>query len=313
MNDPRPEFALIDWISRTAGNRKEVVLGIGDDAAILGVSDQEWVITKDVLIEDVHFDSTARPHEIGYKSLAVNLSDLAAMTAIPVAAFVGIVIPKGEQQERIQGIFQGLQALADDWNVTLAGGDTNSSSGPLVISVTLIGTVEPGTAVRRDRARPGDWIFVTGPLGGSLAQGRHFRFTPRIREALLLKEAVSLHSMMDISDGIGSDLFHLLNRSQVGAKLIAAQIPVHPDVDSNQSAEQRLQQALSDGEDFELLFTVSPEDGAMLLENPPAGMTPFHIGEITAEREVLLIHDDRTEPLVRSGWSHSFGQSAQHP
>lgn len=305
--DVRPEFALINWIARQSRSRKEVLLGIGDDAAVLSAPGKEWVTTVDVLTAGVHFEVDTPLDLVGRKALAVNLSDIAAMGALPCTALVGLVLPKSLSREQAESLYCGLFDLANEWNVTIAGGDTNSWDGPLVISITLNGLIDPGNAVRREGAHPGDWIFVTGALGGSFESQRHLTFTPRIREAQHLQQMVNLHAMMDLSDGLGSDLFHLLRQSRCGAVVDAARLPIHPDFSATLTFEERIQRALGDGEDFELLFTVSPEDGQKLIESWPLDVPITKIGEITSGSEALLQLEDRTIPFPRSGWSHSFG------
>ncbi|WP_437224723.1 thiamine-phosphate kinase [Planctomicrobium sp. SH661] len=306
-DDLRPEFSFINWVSKQAANRKEIQLGIGDDAAILSAAGRDWVTTVDVITSGVHFESDLPPELIGRKALAVNISDMAAMAAEPCAAFIGIVFPRTFSRENAERLYQGIFELAREWNVSIAGGDTNSWDGPLVISVTLSGLVEPGRAVRRDGAQAGDWIFVTGALGGSLPSRRHLTFTPRVKEANALRQRVDLHAMLDLSDGVGSDLFHILDRSGVGAKIDGDAVPIHADVPASLKPEERLRRALGDGEDFELLFCVSPEDGRRLLEEPPFGTPLTKIGEIVAGSGATLHFQGTTSPLLRSGWSHAFG------
>ena len=307
--DIRPEFAFIERVRQRSRLRPEVLLGIGDDAAVLCRADRDWVTTVDVLMDGVHFDlSQTDPRLIGQKSLLVNISDVAAMAAEPVAAFVGIVFPRTMSVQTADEIYDGLHTAADLWNVSLAGGDTNSWDGPLVISVTLMGLTTEKGAVTRSGARPGDWLFVTGPLGGSFDSGRHLQFTPRVQEALTLHEHLSLTSMLDLSDGLASDLFHILDASDVGAKLDAKEIPIHDDVDSKLPFEMRLQRALNDGEDFELLFTVSPEEGRRLIENPLPGVRTIRIGEIVQGHGAQLQIADQVLPVERGGWTHQFGE-----
>jgi len=305
--ETRAEFTLIEWIARQTEARPEVLLGIGDDASILSAPGQDWVVTTDVLTEGVHFAPGTDPALIGRKAMGVNLSDLAAMGAEPCAAFIGIVLPESFDRSRAERLYDGLFQLAREFNVVIAGGDTNSWAGPLVISVTLHGLMAPGTAIRRDGAQPGDWIFVTGALGGSLQSQRHLTFSPRVNESRALCRSVGIHAMLDLSDGLGSDLFHLLSRSGVGAILEGEAIPIHSDVPGTLSPGERLQRALSDGEDFELLFCVTPEDGACLLEMPPVSVPLTRIGEVTAERSASLRWNGSLTPLLRSGWSHRFG------
>lgn len=303
--DPRPEFALIDWLRTQAGAHSEIPCGIGDDCAVLNPGNQQLVICKDVLAEGTHFTAETPPDLIGRKALAVNLSDIAAMAAQPMAAFVGLVLPRSRGRAFAERVSEGVLALAREWNVSLAGGDTNSWDGPLVISVTVVGTL-PGPAVTRAGALPGDWIMVTGPLGGSLQSGRHLTFTPRISEALALRELVSLHAMIDLSDGLAGDLFHILRASSVGAKLFAEAISIHSDVPADLPFTDRLQHALRDGEDFELLFTVSPADGSKLLALPDLGTPIARIGEIVAGSSAVLIMNGEEQPLSPAGYSHSL-------
>jgi thiamine-monophosphate kinase len=305
--DSRLEFAFIDWIARQNRSRAEVVLGIGDDAAILSAPGKEWVTTVDVLTAGVHFKPETSMELVGRKALAVNLSDLAAMAAVPCTAFVGIVLPKTMSRTQAEALYRGIFELANEWDVTIAGGDTNSWDGPLVISITLNGLVDPGKAVRRDGAQPGDAIFVTGALGGSFESGHHLTFTPRIREAQQLQQLVTVHAMMDLSDGLGSDLFHLIRQSRCGAIVDAASLPVHPDLPASLSPEERIQRALGDGEDFELLFCVSEADGQTLMERWSLDVPITKIGEITSGNDAMLKLNDRIVPFPRTGWSHSFG------
>lgn len=322
-SDPRPEFAFIDWVRRRTRGRPEVPLAIGDDAAVLSAPGRQWITAVDVITEGVHFQfaedfreaslPATTPELAGRKALAINLSDVAAMAGEPVAAFIGIVFPKNRPREFAEAVYDGLLTLADEWNVCIAGGDTNSWEGPLVISVTVLGLTTGRGPVLRSGARPGDWIFVTGALGGSLTNGRHLTFTPRIREALALHERCAMHAMIDLSDGLASDLFHVLDASttqagqDVGAVLDAGSIPIHADINAAFAPEERLRQALNDGEDFELLFTVSSDDGRRLLEKPPFETPLTKIGEIVPRTGVVLRRDNTQIPLLRGGWSHSLG------
>jgi thiamine-monophosphate kinase len=241
---------------------------------------------------------------IGRKSLAVNLSDLAAMAARPTAAFVSLALPQQRGRAFAEELMSGILALADEYGVTIAGGDTNSWDGPLVVSVTVLGTPFGEQPVLRSGAKPGDWLFVTGACGGSLG-GRHLTFTPRLQEAQRLIELTSLHALIDISDGLAADVHHILEESHVGAVLEAAAIPIHPDVGTSSDGRSRLEHALSDGEDFELAFTVAAEDGPKLLAvwDHPTPMT--RIGVITAEPGCWLraANGSLTE-LPPLGWSH---------
>ena len=306
--DPRPEFDLIDWIRERSANRPEVILGIGDDASILAeCPGQQWVTAVDVLMEGVHFDSQLSPKLIGRKSLAVNLSDLAAMAAEPVAAYIGIVLPKLRGRQFAEQIYEGLFDIAQQFNLAIAGGDTNTWDGPLVISVTVLGLVPTGQGVRRTGASPGDWLFVTGALGGSLASLRHAKFTPRVSTARSLVQQFKISSMIDVSDGLASDLRHLVKESGVGFMVEAEQIPIHSDVDETAAFDDRLQHALGDGEDFELVFTVAANDGSRLAAlQKIQGVSVTQIGECIASPELLLRQDGTLRPFPTGGWGHLF-------
>jgi len=307
MSDDRPEFAFIDWIARHSLPRPEVRLGIGDDAAVLNTSGQDWVLTKDVITSGVHFAPETPPELIGRKALAVNLSDLAAMAARPCAAFIGIVLPKSWSRSQAEQLYQGLFDMARQWNVAIAGGDTNSWDGPLVVSVTLTGLVPENQAVTRTGAVPDDVVLITGPVGGSLHRNRHLQFIPRVKEALQLRSACEIHAMLDISDGLASDLFHLIDANGLGLTLTGAAIPIHADVPESLSTEARLQAALNDGEDFELLLCLDSATADRLLADPLPGIDLFPIGKITREPGIRLNWNGRPTPLPRGGWSHAFG------
>lgn len=305
---PSHEFALIDWIRRKAAAHPRVAVGIGDDAAVVRFPDRSnCLVTVDMLMEGTDFllDS-ATPRQIGRKSLGVNLSDIAAMGGTPLAAFVAVALPRREGETLAKELFIGIDELAREFDVALAGGDTNTWDGPLVISITVLGEAGPGGAVLRSGAKVGDWIFCTGSLGGSIS-GKHLDFTPRVREAIALRDAVPLHSMIDISDGLAADLFHILEESRVGAILEEAAIPVSPAASELQDGRSALEHALGDGEDFELIFTVSPENGQRLLTDNPCAVSLTKLGEIVSGTGCQLrSRDDKLTPLPPLGWKHQF-------
>jgi thiamine-monophosphate kinase len=305
-SNTRSEFQLIEWIKDQSQSRPEIQHGIGDDAAVLNVSPGSQVVTAvDVITEGVHFTAESDPFLIGRKALAINLSDIAAMGAKPVAAFVGIVLPKHRDRSYAEEIYRGLFELANQYNVTIAGGDTNSWDGGLVISVTVQGVVPKDQAVLRSGAKPGDWIFVTGSLGGSLPSGRHFTFEPKLKASRILFEHFRPTAMLDISDGIASDIRHIANQSNVGVILNASEIPIHEDVNQSLNHDQRLQHALCDGEDFELLLSVSPETGERLLSDGKRhGLKAMKIGECTKKKELVLSFGEKFISLPAGGWIH---------
>ncbi len=308
MTNARGEFELINWIQKRIPAHAQVPVGIGDDAALLKFTRHgESLVTVDMLLEGVHFTlETATPFQIGWKALGVNLSDIAAMGGRAVAAVVSIALPRGRAWELAQGIQAGIDALAHQFNVCIAGGDTNTWDGPLVISITALGEPLGQGPILRSGAQPGDWILVTGNLGGSIS-GKHLTFMPRLEEARLLQERVELHAMIDISDGLAADLHHILDESHVGARIIAANVPISLAAQAADDGRSPLEHALGDGEDFELLMTLSPGDAQALLANPIFSTQLSHLGEIVAERSAQLIHaDGTTTPLLATGWRHAF-------
>ena len=306
----RPEFELIDWIRARVTDRWPVTLGIGDDAACLHpAADRETLVAVDMLMEGVHFTfPPATAALAGRKALAVNLSDIAAMAGRPTAAFVSVALPNGRGMDFARDVHAGIIQLADEYGVVIAGGDTNSWNGPLVISVTVIGEPLGLQPVCRRGALPGDWLFVTGAVGGSLPSSRHLTFSPRLAEVKRLADLVSLHAMIDVSDGLAADLHHILKASAVGALLEAAKIPLTATVRQAADGRSPLLQGLSDGEDFELLFAVSPEDGRRLVAEWREETPVTHIGEITESLECRLRQTDgQIEPLAAIGWTHRLG------
>jgi thiamine-monophosphate kinase len=320
MNDPRRstgEFALIDWIRRQEPARSVdswTRLGIGDDCAILGVGEGtgagcDLLVTTDMLMDGRHFRlDQDGPEAVGYKAMGVNLSDIAAMAGIPRAAVVAVALPRHSAVEVAHGLHAGMRALADRFGVDLVGGDTNAWDGPLVITVTVLGQATVRGAVLRSGARPGDAILVTGPLGGSLGSGRHLRPEPRIAEGLALHRSATIHAMIDLSDGLSSDLGHILAESGgLGAILDAVSIPIHPDAheQTRRDGISALDHALHDGEDFELCLTVAPEDAERLLAGHHSPAAVYRIGEVTGEPGLFLRNPDgRSTPIEPRGFDH---------
>lgn len=307
----RAEFDFIAQIRRRAVVRPPVLVGIGDDAAVIrSTCAAGEVVTTDLLMEGVDFlAETATPEEMGRKALAVNLSDVAAMGARPTAAFVSVAFPQHRGMDFARRVFAGLEALAEEYEVTLAGGDTNSWSGPFVINVTLIGEPLGSAPILRSGAKPGDVLMVTGACGGSI-RGRHLHFTPRLDEVRQLLGLITPHAMIDISDGLAADLHHLLEESHVGAVVEAAAIPIHADAVAMSDDITPLRHALADGEDFELLFAVSPQDAATLRSAWTESTPVTKIGHITAERTVLLNDNGVTTQLPPWGWTHALPDAA---
>lgn len=304
------EWRLIDALRARPFSRRSAtpIVGIGDDAAVLPTSGTtSFLITVDMLIEGVHFDlRTATGSRVGYKAMAVNLSDIAAMAGRPTYAVVAIAIPKGCDESLPTEILQGLYRAADTFGVSIVGGDTNATSGPLTISVTLLGESSGRGPVLRSGGVAGDRLLVTGQLGGSLA-GHHLDFIPRVNEAIALHARYQLHAMLDLSDGLASDVRHLTRESNVGARIDARRIPIQlgPFADDRSPIDH----ALYDGEDFELLFAVPEEDARRLLSDQPFlsdGVSVTEIGHLTVARDVVLIDDEGERPLPEGGYRHQW-------
>jgi thiamine-monophosphate kinase len=299
------EFEFIDWLRRRTPAADRVVVGPGDDAAVLDwPSGRQCVVTTDMLLEGscFHLDE-AGPRRVGRKAMAVNLSDIAAMAAVPVAAVVSVGLPRHGGRALAEELYLGLRELADRFTTPIIGGDTNSWDGRLVISVTLLGETGPRGPVLRSGARPGDRLLVTGPLGGSIL-GKHLDFTPRVHEALRLHDVAHLHAMIDLSDGLAADVDKLCEESRCGALLYADAIPISDDARHMNDDRLPLEHALGDGEDFELVFAVTPDDASRLLaEQPVPAITLVEIGECV-ESGLWLQEGAARRPLPPSGYVH---------
>jgi thiamine-monophosphate kinase len=306
---PQTEFELIDWIRAHSPARSATALGIGDDCALLRFPPGALVlVTTDMLMDGRHFRlERDGPEAVGYKALGVNLSDIAAMAGTPVAAVVAVALPRDRAVAVAQGLHAGMLPLAGRFGLDLVGGDTNAWDGPLVISVTVLGAPTGRGAVRRAGARPGDAILVTGPLGGSLL-GRHLRPEPRIAEAQALHAAAPIHALIDISDGLASDLGHILEASGgLGALLDAGAIPVHPDAHAASAEDGRtpLDHALNDGEDFELCLVVPADAADRLVHDPPPPAVVHRIGTIRDEPGIWLSAENGPPtPVAARGFDH---------
>jgi thiamine-monophosphate kinase len=303
--EPRGEFAFIDWLRRRTPSTERVLIGPGDDtAALRWPADSTCLVTTDMLLEGSCFLlDEAGPRRVGRKAMAVNLSDIAAMAGQPVAAVVSVGLPRKGGMKLAEELYLGLREMADAFDTAIVGGDTNSWDGPLVISVTLLGEATERGPVRRNGAKVGDWLFVTGPLGGSIL-GKHLDFTPRVREALQLHAAVELHAMIDVSDGLAADLGHLCQESGCGAVLRAEAIPLTAEAHRMSDGRSPLEHGLTDGEDFELVCAVNPADGRRLLDTQPVpGITLSHIGECV-EAGLWLEEQGQRRPLTPKGYVH---------
>jgi thiamine-monophosphate kinase len=296
------EFDYIAWLRSRTPSDPRVRIGPGDDTAALVPPSRELLVTTDMLMDGTDFVlAEIGSRRAGRKAMSVNLSDIAAMAGVPTAAVVSVALPPASRQ-LAEDLYLGLREAADAFGVPVVGGDTNSWAGPLVVSVTVLGEATERGPVRRSGARPGDWLFVTGPLGGSIL-GHHLDFTPRVREALALHAAADLHALIDVSDGLAADLNHVLEESGCGAVLVAEAVPVSDAARelARTSGRTPLAHALGDGEDFELVFAVSPADGERLLRAPPVPV--WKVGECVGSG-LWLEEDGTRRPLEPTGWVH---------
>jgi thiamine-monophosphate kinase len=300
------ELDLIRWIRGRIGKRGgRIVVDSGDDAAVLKGARGHLLFKTDSVIDGVHFDSrTARPEAIGHKAIARCLSDIGAMGCYPTFAVVAMMIPRNARQAWIQRLLAGLESTARRFDTAVVGGDVASHAGKLAINVALLGETRDLEPVRRSGARVGDALAVTGPLGGSIL-GKHLRFTPRVREGLELNRRFELHSMIDVSDGLATDLRHLCQESRVGAVLYEERVPITPEARRLARKDRRtpFDHALSDGEDYELLFSL-PRIEAVRAEKARRGRV---IGEISA-MDGIYVRDSKggLREIERHGWEHRF-------
>ncbi len=320
------EFGLIGRIQKlTPRTSSATLLGIGDDAAALTLSaSQTLLVTTDVLLEGVHFDLAYTDfYSLGWKAAAANLSDIAAMGGVPRFCLTALGIPRRTAAEHVTEFYRGFNALLKKHKTSLVGGDTSSSLHGLFISVTALGGVEPGKMVSRSGARPGDRIFVTGTLGDSAAGlellqnnvrreaggvrrliQKHLRPVPRVAEGREIALSGCASAMIDVSDGLASDLGHLCERSGVGAVVHSENLPLSASLRKNNDRLRRplLQYALSGGEDYELLFTVPP---AAVKKLRSLRMSLSEVGMVTSGKSVFLTGDKgRTKLLPASGYDH---------
>ena len=307
MNEVELIARLVPALPRNAS----VVVAAGDDCAVLDLGAPDYVLFKtDAVVEGIHFTAGTPPEKIGRKALARCLSDIAAMAGTPNSAVVTLALPKDFDPARIEKIYAGLNALAAEHGVAIVGGETTTNPERVLISIALLGTVARDKCVLRSGAKAGDAIFVTGQLGGSI-QGRHLDFEPRLSEARWLANSFPIHSMIDLSDGLASDLRHVLKASQVGAELLARSIPISRAAKlaarAESSAKPPLLAALTDGEDFELLFTVASQKSVAVLDGWKKefpGVPLACIGRITQEPGLRLRDERGVRSLNVHGYTH---------
>lgn len=338
------EFGLIRLIRQRVQQRSPgTIVGIGDDAALLAVpGGGELLVTTDLLLEGVHFQwHWGRPRDLGRKAMAVNLSDIAAMGGRPLHALLGVAIPPaGPSLAELEALLEGLEEEAATYGVTLVGGDTCRSQSGLVLAVTLLGTPPTGRTLLRSGAKPGDGLWVTGMLGGAaagllaleqglrpgapwpakvprppwLAAGEeaaiqtalaaHLTPVPRLAAGQALVGCAT--AMIDLSDGVASDIGHLCAESGVAARILAGEIPIHPGATAmaRLAGREALDLALRGGEDYELLFTAAADPRPILAEAAP-GLPVTRIGEVSAGQPIpRLAREDGREEILAGGFDH---------
>ena len=330
------EFGLINHLTQNNETKNaSTILSVGDDAAVIDNFGRQTVVSTDLLIEGIHFDLSYTPlKHLGYKSIVVNLSDIYAMNATPSQVTVSIAFSNRFGLEALDELYAGIYAACDKYQVDLIGGDTSTSQKGLIISVTAIGEVAPGNFIKRSTAKPNDLICVSGDLGGAFLGLTLLEREKKIFEEtgaqpdlenqayivgrLLKPEArndiiaffffleIAPSAMMDISDGLSSDILHICNQSRVGCVLYEDKFPIHEEA---KQFAYKLQLdptacALSGGEDYELLFTISQTDYEIVKDNKEISV----IGFITEEKEgsVIITRAGNKHQLIAQGWNHAL-------
>ena len=329
------EFALIDHLTKNFKmNHKSTIKGVGDDAAVLDFKDNKIVVTTDLLVEGVHFDLSYMPlKHLGYKSVVVNLSDVCAMNATPTQITVSIAVSNRFPLEALEELYAGIETAASVYNIDVIGGDTTSSTTGLLISITAIGTIDDNNEVYRHGAKPNDLLVVSGDLGGAYLglqilerEKEVYKVNPNNQPDLepysyiierqlkpearkdiikLLKDLdVKPTSMIDISDGLSSEIMHICKQSEVGCDLFEDKIPLDPVVISTceEFNMDSTTVALNGGEDYELLLTISQEDFPKIKANPSLTVIGF-IKE--KESGIHLVTRAETKiPIKAQGWKN---------
>lgn len=314
---PLPEKSIIAGIRKRAKRRPAVRLGIGDDCAALRIPPgHEALVTTDFSLEGVHFRREWHsPEVVGHRCLTRGLSDIAAMGGRPIAAFLSLALPRRLPQRWVDHFLSGLLRLADAFHVTLAGGDIAQSPGGILADIVVVGSAPKGKAIPRSGAKPGDRVYVTGNLGGSaaalrlLSSGRklrpadfphHFDPQPRIAVGEFLRAERLAEAMIDLSDGLSTDLAHICEESGVGAEILADAVPLAAVGKPARRVDLKL--ALHGGEDYELLFTAARRKR---VPTRIAGIQITEIGQITRGKRVVLVNGHGKGVELRpQGWEH---------
>ena len=327
------DLGEFNFIKRITGdsivNYTHVIRGPGDDTAVISPSDRVLLVTADLMAEDVHFKREyTTGKDLGYKAMAVNLSDIAAMGGTPEHAFVSIAIPDTTELEYLDDIFNGMMECCRTFDVNILGGDTTTSRSGLVINITVIGSAESGKILYRDAAKPGDIIFTTGYTGDSRAGlyclqhekdqqpgwmtslvEAHLRPEPHVKEGQFLASQPGIHAAIDISDGLSSDLSHILESSGVGCVIESTSLPASGELQQfcNTYSQESTGYVLDGGEDYVLLCTMEPGYTDSVAEEFHAlfGRKLNRIGHITEDKTAILhLENGERKPLHTGGWDH---------
>lgn len=303
------ENSLVRWIETyPQPSSQRIPVGIGDDAALLAWSaehhaNQDMVVTTDLIADGTHFLSAeCSAQQIGRKAMAVNLSDIAAMAAKPIAAFVSLLLPADTTETYVRGLMSAAIDLANEFDCVVAGGDTNCWDGPLAVNVLVVGETLPQGPLLRSAARDGDVLCVTGELGGSIHE-HHFDFVPRIREAIWLRSNFEINAGMDLSDGLSLDLQRMCAASDCGADVMLDQLPISTRFEAK-DRDDAIRRAIGDGEDFELLLAMPADASQRVLDHPDRNFPFTPIGVMTKAGEITIVDGASRTPMPTLGYEH---------
>ena len=296
------ELEFIKYIEKKFRVKPPIIKGIGDDCAVMNYNKNNYLLlTTDMIIEGTHFSRKTSGFQIGRKAMAVNISDIAAMGGIPKYALISAGVPRAKGMKFLKELTRGIESISRNFGITIIGGDTNSSP-KTVLSITLLGEVEKKYLVKREGAKIGDFVFVTGVLGEG--NKNHLSFLPRVREARMLVKNFKINSMIDLSDGLSMDLTRLAASSGVGAHIYESLIPLSEKLLSLRGHE--VPEAIHSGEDFELLFTASPKESRKIAKRMGEDLPITLVGEIVKKRlgVCLIGKNGRAKRLKPKGFRH---------
>lgn len=298
------EQDYLRWVRRQLTRHPRVLVDSGDDAAVLRLNRGSVLFKTDGVVEGVHFTPGTSPEKIGRKAMARALSDIAAMGCWPVFAVVGVVFRHGAPDRFAKRLFQGLKSMAERFQCRIVGGDISAHAGPLTVTVSLLGESRGLKPILRSGARPGHSIVVTGSLGGSIL-GKHLNFIPRVRESLEINRRYRVHAMIDVSDGLAVDLWHLCEAGKVGAEIFEWAIPISKEARRLARTDERspLEHALQDGEDYELLMACPEGEARKIVRRFKATILGRFLREPILRLKTKDGHVRRIHP---KGWDYDL-------